>query len=170
MNWKPVEGYETLYQVSDTGLVMSMPRRGTYSKPHLMQICMDDHGYPHVGLTKNGKNHPVRIHRLVANAFLPNPHGFREINHIDEDKMNNNVNNLEWCDRAYNVNYGNRTAKTRKPVIQMSLDGVVIAEFEGVRAAAKTIGPNTAGRISNVCLGKRKSAYGYKWRYKEDDK
>lgn len=171
IEWEAIEGYEGIYDVSNTGLIKSYPRVGSRSSvPRLMCGGLDNHGYRVVSLCKDRKVKTFRIHRLVANAFLPNPKGLREINHIDEDKTNNNVLNLEWCDRAYNVNYGHRTEKTKKPVIQMAMDGVAIAEFDGVRSASFMFGKNAYGRISDVCLGKRKSAYGYKWRFKEVSK
>ena len=168
IEWKPIKGYEGLYEISDTGLVKSLPRHGTWStKPRIMCGSIDNHGYAQVVLTKKGKGVTKKIHKLVANAFLPNPEGLREINHIDEIKTNNNVDNLEWCDRKYNVNYGSRTEKTRKAVIQLTMNEDVIAEYEGLRIASAQFGKNAKSRISDVCLGKRKSAYGYKWKYKE---
>ena len=166
--WRPIKGYEGLYEISDTGNVKSIPRKGTRStEPKIMIVSIYNHGYPQVTLTKHGKGKTARIHRLVADAFLPNPNGLPEINHIDEDKTNNNVNNLEWCTRIYNINYGNRTAKTRKRTVQMNMDGVKVSEYESLRAAGAQFGKNAFSRISEACLKKRPSAYGYKWKYKE---
>lgn len=169
MKWKAIKGYEGLYEISDTGFVKSLPRQGTWTRePRIMVGSIDNHGYSQVVLSKKGKGRTVKIHKLVAKAFLPNPNHLREINHIDENKQNNNVLNLEWCTRKYNVNYGKRTEKTRKPVIQMALDGTVIKEHIGVKAAAAYMGKKHASAISHACSRRGLTAYGYKWEYKEN--
>lgn len=169
IEWKPISGYEGLYEVSNTGLVKSLPRHGTWSKePRIMIGSVDNHGYPQVTLHKEGKSRTAKVHRLVAETFLQNPFGLKEINHIDENKLNNDVSNLEWCNRIYNVNYGSRTEKTRRPVVQMTKDGVFLAEYEGVRSAAIACHLRCAGAISSVCSGRALSAYGFKWKYKEE--
>ena len=96
--WRDVIGFENLYLVSNLGNVYSI-----HSKKQLK--LKDNKGYYNVTLFKNGKRYYKIVHRLVAEAFIPNPNNFKEINHKDENKINNNVDNLEWCDAKYNLNY-----------------------------------------------------------------
>ena len=107
-DWKDIPGYEGLYVVSNNGRVMNV-RSG-----RVLRGIVNNLGYIMVGLSKSGKVKMVSVHRLVAEAFIKNPDNLREVNHKDEDKSNNNVDNLEWCDRKYNVNYGSRMDKVRK--------------------------------------------------------
>lgn len=107
-DWKDIPGYEGLYVVSNNGRVMNV-RSG-----RVLRGIVNNLGYIMVGLSKSGKVKMILVHRLVAEAFIKNPDNLREVNHKDEDKSNNNVDNLEWCDRKYNVNYGSRMDKVRK--------------------------------------------------------
>lgn len=112
--WRPIPGYETDYSVSTHGRIRSQ-RRGRIKI--LKPIFEKWNGYFIVTLyDKNGKSRKERISRLVALAFIPNPHALPEVNHKDEDKTNNNVDNLEWCTHAYNSTYGTsrqRAVQTR---------------------------------------------------------
>ena len=164
MKWKDVKGYEGLYKVSDTGVVLSLARPGNWRGDHIMAGSHDTNGYRQVLLCKNGKSKTVKIHRLVANAFVENPNGYLEINHIDENKDNCAANNLEWCDRAYNVHYGSRTQKTKKKVAAYSKEGVLMGRFSGIRDACKIMGFAHAGNISRAVSGKNNSAYGFIWK------
>lgn len=101
--WKNVIGYEGLYEVSNKGNVRNV-RRNT-----LLKLSKTNYGYIQVHLYKNGIRTGLRVHRLVAEAFIPNPDNLPQVNHKDEDKTNNNVTNLEWCTVKYNTNYGHRT-------------------------------------------------------------
>ena len=105
--WKPVEGFEGLYEVSSLGRVKSF----WFGKERIMKPQKDKDGYLFVYLCRDGKRKFFRIHRLVAAAFLPNPEGFEQVNHKDEVKSNNCVENLEWCSAKYNMNYGTRMEK-----------------------------------------------------------
>ena len=107
--WKPVIGWETLYEVSNMGNVRSLH----YKQPYLMNPVIDAKGYKRVSFTKRNSKKYVRcgVHRLVAQAFIPNPDNLPEINHKDEDKLNNRVDNLEWCTHMYNNNYGTRNKR-----------------------------------------------------------
>lgn len=127
-----IPNYEGLYKVSSDGYVVSLPRKGTFKAEHILLGGRDQKGYRIVTLSKNAEQKTFRLHRLVAEAFVPNPNGLPEINHKDENKENNAADNLEWCDRGYNVRYGGRTQKTRKRVDQFSLDGVYIKTFDGI--------------------------------------
>lgn len=102
--WKPVVGYEGLYEISNNGEILSKTRRKILKQNN-------SKGYNRVILSKDGKPQHFLVHRLVAIAFLPNPHNLPQINHKDENKLNNNVENLEWCDAKYNINYGNHNQK-----------------------------------------------------------
>lgn len=143
-------------------------------------------GYLSVELFRNKKSKRLLIHRLVAQAFISNPDNLPQVNHKDEDRENNNVENLEWCTAKYNMNYGNG-AKTRhskidystekrkeiarknglmarKSVIQLSKDGKYISKFESIRQASEALKID-ASHICDVAKGKRKSAGGYMWEY-----
>lgn len=135
--------------------------------PHVRKASDDGNGYLQITLCKNSKQKSFKVHRLVAEAFIPNPDGLPEVNHIDENKYNCAASNLEWCDRLYNVNYGDRSMKTMKAVIQMNDDGMVLNEFQSIKEAAKCIGAKTFGGISAACKGKTLHAYGYRWKWKE---
>lgn len=118
--WRDIVGYEGQYKVSNQGRVISLKRRvknnhGYRTVPEcLMKIQKSPSGYCQVVLCANGQNHKSQfIHRLVAQAFIPNPHKYVEVNHKDEDKTNNTVENLEWCSRIYNCNYGTRNEKLK---------------------------------------------------------
>ena len=110
--WKDIEGYEGLYQVSNMGRVKSVERmkwsgKCYYKAPErILKPRKNGGGYLVVMLSKNGKVKTCRVHRLVATAFIPNPNNLPQINHIDENKGNNHMENLEWCDSKYNNNYG----------------------------------------------------------------
>lgn len=123
--WRPIEGYEGLYEVSNTGKVRSLDRyvkngHSSYKlhKGKVLSPAKDKNGYLKVNLSCNGKNNIIRVHRLVAQAFIENFDNLPEINHKDEDKTNNNVTNLEWCDRKYNNNYGTKIERQKKTNIQ----------------------------------------------------
>lgn len=162
--WRDVIGYEGLYKVSNTGLVLALKRPNCYRKEHYMTSCDDGRGYRHVCLCKNGKNRNVHVHRLVAMAFVPNPNGYTEVNHIDENKRNNNAENLEWCSRAYNVHYGTRTEKTTTKVAMFSDDMRLIQTYPSIRDACRKNNFKCPGNISNVLKGKANKAYGYRWK------
>ena len=108
--WKPIEGYEGRYEISSLGRVRSFAQdraNGKVKAGHPVRK-----GYRHILLYDGeGKKRWYPIHRLVAAAFLQNPHGLEQVNHRDEDKKNNRVENLEWCDNSYNHNYGTRNKR-----------------------------------------------------------
>lgn len=106
--WRPIVGFEGLYEVSNTGLVRNC------IKGKLLKIYDNSLGYKFVSLVMDKHPSPMYVHRLVAQAFIPNPQGLPQVNHKDEDKSNNNVDNLEWCTAKYNMNYGSRMEKTRE--------------------------------------------------------
>lgn len=114
--WKDIVGYEGLYQVSNLGNVKRLKGykgrgKGYIVEEHLIQPSINSRGYQNVVLCKNGKTKTFSMHRLVAIAFLDNSNNLQQVNHKDEDKTNNCVYNLEWCDATYNNNYGTRNKK-----------------------------------------------------------
>lgn len=107
--WKPVEGYEDLYEISNLGRVKSLNYHRTGVEKIMKPLKIK--GYLLVDLCRDGERKKFLVHRLVASEFIPNPKGLPEINHIDEVKTNNCVSNLEWCDRRYNINFGTRNKR-----------------------------------------------------------
>jgi hypothetical protein len=163
--WKDIPNYEGLYQASNLGNIKSLNYNHT-KKEKILKTRLDTRGYEIIELRNKGKRGFHRVHRLVAQAFIPNPDNYPQINHKDENKLNNCVDNLEWCDNDYNAHYGthyNRIKeKLYKPVCQYNLNGVFIKSFNSLSEAQKAIGTT---HISDVCRGKRKTAGGYIWRY-----
>jgi hypothetical protein len=173
--WRDIEGYEGLYQVSNMGRVKSLERNVVKGKGGLYKIeekilksGKHSGGYLYVCLYNEGKIKYYTIHRLVANAFIPNPNNFPQVNHKDEDKTNNRVENLEWCDRKYNCNYGThneRMAKSRsKPVLQFTKEGYFIKKWESAKEVERELGISNSN-ITACCKGKIKTAYGFVWMY-----
>ena len=117
--WKKICGFEDYYEISSMGRIRSMERIIPYSdgRPNrhlaskIIRESFDKDGYKIAHLHKDGKSTSVRVHRLVAEAFIPNPDNLPDVNHKNEDKIDNRVENLEWCTREYNVNYGSRAKK-----------------------------------------------------------
>ena len=186
--WKPVVGYEGFYEVSDCGRVRSVEhviiRKNGATRPirsKFIHVTTMPNRYLQVMLYKDKKHKHAYIHRLVAEAFIPNPMNLTEINHKDENQQNNHADNLEWCDRKYNVNYG--TAKDRmiatqiengygsKTVLQYDLSGKFIKEYPSIAEAARSVGTRQ-NYISKCCSGY--STYtqvkGFQWKLKGSDK
>lgn len=181
--WKPIKDFEGYYEVSNLGNVRSVDRIvevqsknqfGSYTtkrlcKGTILRPSTNNFGYPYVLLCKDGKYTTLYVHRLVAQAFLPNPDSLPEVNHIDEDKTNNRVTNLEWCSSKYNSNYGTRNktiSTTRGKVVSMyDMEGNKLNTFKSARSAARSLNKKTAAGITMCCKGKRKTAYGYIWKY-----
>jgi len=183
--WRDIPNYEGLYQVSSLGRVKAVQRTIHYKngktihrKERLLSLS-DSYGqYYTVGLIKNGKHKTWNVHRLVAMAFIPNPHNLPCINHKDENKYNNTVDNLEWCSYSYNTKYNgsmrvrlntrnkNQSRGYEKKVYQYDLQGNLIKIWNSVRVISRELNYK-ASDISSCCLNKqyRKTAYGYKWSY-----
>lgn len=109
--WRPVKGYEGLYEVSNFGRVKSLGNNKS-RKEKILKPEKHRNGYFRVDLYKDGKVKHFYVHRLVAEAFIPNPYGFEQINHKNEDKTNNAVSNIEWCSAKYNINYGSHNKRS----------------------------------------------------------
>lgn len=178
--WKDIEGYEGFYQVSNKGNVRSVDRyiecRGSLRmhKGKVLKPYVNKYGYRQVIL--NGKNRPrlCRINRLVAQAFIPNPNNLPQVNHKDEIKTNDCVENLEWCTCLYNLTYNdlhhrrnNMNNKKSKQVMQIK-DGKVIATYPSINEAARKLNCGS-GNIVRCCKGEKKIAYGYQWKYAESE-
>lgn len=182
---KQVVGYEGLYEVDQFGRVYGIDRTKTvvdneriYEKPiagRQMKQSIHTKGYKTVSLTKNGSTKTVFVHRIVAEAFLPNPNNLPMVNHKDEDKTNNFIDNLEWCTASYNRTYGKaverqakkirgRESEKKIAVIQKDMNGEFLNWFDSLTKASENVNGSTSS-ISAVCKGKRKMAYGYLWEY-----
>ena len=147
--WKDIKGYEGLYQISNTGKVKGL-KRNKVLKPILQRS-----GYYYVDLQRKRR----LVHRLVAEAFIDNPDNLPEVNHKDEDKVNNSVENLEWCDSKYNANYGTRNKRRGKP-IQCIETGVI---YWGAREMERQLGIKHNSIAFAIRNGTR--AGGYHWQY-----
>ena len=186
--WQDIPEYEGLYQVSTYGRIKSVDRivkhnnakgfvirKGKILSPH-----KTPEGYMFCGLCKEGKVAHKKIHRMVAITFLPIPQfildAFHsnetkriEVNHKDENKENNAIDNLEWCTSRYNANYGNHIRKIVEkhsmPIISTSKSGT-IREYSSAAEAERITGINTAN-INACCKNRRKTAGGYYWQYKK---
>ena len=172
--WKDIAGYEGLYRVNEDGQVYSV-RRKMIIKPNV-----NTNGYCQYSLQKNGRRRLFLGHRLVAEAFIENPHGYPIINHKNENKTDNRIANLEWCTYSYNVTYGSAFERLRnkafwekgviasqKRVLQI-FNGNVICEYSSISEAHRATGINISN-ISQCCMGKRKSAGKYNWKFKEKE-
>lgn len=166
--WKDIKGYEGLYQVSNLGRVKSLGNgKSNNSKVKILKPCKNKDGYFLITLSKNNKKKSYRINRLVASAFIPNPNNLTQVNHKDEDKTNNRVDNLEWCDSKYNTNYGTRNKRISKPIIQFTKNGEFVRKWDSATQVEKELSIKQQN-ISKCCGEKIKSAYNYKWGYADD--
>ncbi|WP_461206908.1 NUMOD4 domain-containing protein [Clostridium sp. DL1XJH146] len=180
--WKDIEGYKGFYQVSNLGNIRSLDRRIIYSdgrvfnyKGKILRKTLN-RGYEYVKISKNSIVKTLKVHRLVALAFIPNPLNLEQVNHKDEIKTNNGVNNLEWCTAKYNVNYGTGTERTKKntdykmiadkrrnkngkTLYQYSLNGKLIKTYPAIREAARN--GFDRGAIHRCIIGKVNSHKGY---------
>ena len=183
--WKDVIGFEGFYKVSNKGNVYSVGRkhaRGVNRGGRILKPVYDKDGYSRVSLYKNGIVTRKRTHRVVAEAFIPNPNGFPQVNHRDEVKDNNNVENLEWCDARYNSNYGTRNirkaqAKSKK-IRAVNIKTNEAITFNSVKEAGYKGYSN--GAVSRACRGTYKTITGkligdgrtykgYRWEYYEEE-
>ena len=179
--WRDVVGYDGYYQVSNRGNVRSVTRKDSIGRKiggRILKPRYDRGGYLLINLCKNGKVRTKLIHRLVAERFIPNPESLPQINHIDEDKANNNVENLEWCTSKDNINHGTRNERTRKKIRAVNIKTGEVFTFNSVREA-RDKGYNQGG-VSRACRGIYKNTNGnlmggeghtyrgYRWYYIEE--
>lgn len=183
IKWKDVLGFEGVYQVNNIGQVYSC------HTTKILNAYKSNDGYMRVNLSFRGKAKIKMVHILVAEAFISNPNLLPVVNHKDGNKTNPRVENLEWVtfsenskhafytglskisDKAKNKASKNARANgsktTSKPIIQYSIDGIKIAEYESIKAACRATGAND-GYVSKVCKRIKYTAAGYVWRYKDD--
>jgi len=171
--WKPIKGYEGLYEISNYGRVKSFK----WNKKKILKGNINNKGYLRVALLKNNVEIKKYIHRLVAEAFIPNPNNYPCINHKSENKLDNTENNLEWCDFQYNDLYGTRNERilqtkkikkccnAEKPVLQYTLDGEFVAEYKSILDAARLT--STSKQIISYCCNNQiKKRKGFIWKFK----
>ena len=160
--WKDIEGYEGLYQISNVGRVKRV------ETDRILKPLKHTKGYYRVELYKNGSQSKKLIHRLVAQAFIPNTENKPQVNHIDENKTNNVVSNLEWMTAKENLNHethNERMSKTKSiPIIATNIKTGESTEFYGAKECARQLGLNR-GNISSVLKGRRKHTGGYIFEY-----
>ena len=176
--WKDVVGYEGLYEVSNKGNVYSVERMDALGREQgglVLKPKYNNRGYLMVSLYKNGKLKNRTVHRIVAEAFIPNPKGFLEINHKDENKSNNEIFNLEWCTREHNVKYGTSIERISKKVRAVNIGTGEVVTFNSTQEAGRK-GYSASG-VSRACRGTYKTDTGklvggdgrtykgYKWYY-----
>ena len=167
--WFDIKGFEGLYQINQNGEIRSLYNYRKYSilKPKVKK------GYYQIGLRKKGIRFWYAVHRLVAETFIPNPDNLPCVNHKDENKLNNHVDNLEWCTHSYNNIYGTRIDKvknkTRKSVLQYNKQGVLLNEFASIADASKQT-QISIGNISACCRKYKNYSHagGYIWKYKSE--
>lgn len=165
--WKNIPEYEGLYLISNYGDIKSLHnyRKGNILKPKIRK------GYYQIGLRKNGKRKWYAIHRLVAKTFLNNENNFPQVNHKDENKLNNYVENLEFCTASYNNKYGTRlervanSNKLRKEVIKYNLEGKFIEEYKSVSEAGRKNNINISC-ISACCRNTISQTHNYIFKFK----
>lgn len=189
--WKPIKGYEGLYEISSLGRVKSLERYVVFKgvkhlrKERVLKSGKNQYGYLYVVICNNNINKHKLIHRLVAETFIPNEHNKRTINHINGIKTDNRIENLEWCTHKENIqkawenglykisekqriNGKTRGKNNNKPVVQLDLENKVIKVWDSITEASNTLNIN-ATAISNCARTKKSynTAGGYKWKYKE---
>lgn len=176
--WKDVEGYEGLYQVSNYGNVRCTNWNHTGTTRQLTPFYQQ--GYKRIGFRRNFKLKNHMVHRLVASAFIPNPQRKPVVNHIDGNKSNNHVSNLEWA--TFSENTRHAIAHNLRPVIceqnrekgednchckriqQLTITGEPVAEWKSALTASLATGAKVMS-IQRCCRGERKTHHGYQWRY-----
>lgn len=179
--WKDIEGYEGLYEISNLGRVRSLDRIVVYSngrkyfyKGEILKLKVDKYGYNIISFCKNGKHKTYTIHRLVASAFIPNTENKSCIDHINTIKTDNRVENLRWVTNKENMNnpltlnkYFGKSNHNSRSVFQFNKNMELIKKWDTIKDASKNLNINQSC-ISMCCSGKRNKSGGYKWGYVED--
>lgn len=171
--WKDIPNYEGIYQISNLGRVKSLNRvnaRGYELKEKILKLWISNNGYFRVALWKNSKIRNYLVHRLVYEAFNGSIPEEYEVNHINEIKTDNRLSNLNLMTCKENINFGTRneriSKKLSKAVLQFDLQDNFIKEFPSTHQVERETGFNQS-YICACCKGKQKTAYNYKWKYKE---
>lgn len=157
--WKPVKGFEDFYRVSNTGKIISLR-----SGKERVQILNTKNGYLYCVLCDKNIKKTLPVHRIVAEAFVPNEGHFSCVNHINECKTDNACTNLEWCTKEYNNTYNGKAQRCCKPILQIDMDGMLVSIWGSARKADAS-GIANYKNISACCRGIRKTAGGYQWRF-----
>ena len=183
--WKDIPGYEGKYQISNLGNVMSLHFKRSLTNKKLLKPMPDGrYGYLKVMLRDNGNYKMKTIHRLVAEAFIPNPEGKPNVNHIDSNPKNNRADNLEWCTQKENIEYGYRYGNIKpacpmngrkgcnnplsKIVLQIDIKtGTVINEYFGLSEASRKTGLPSSN-IYRSCISNKRTCGGYNWEYRDE--
>lgn len=167
--WRDVVNYEGLYQVSNFGNVKALGNGKTHNKHVHLLKQYTSYGYKRVGLCKDGKVNYFQVHTLVGKAFIKNENNLLYINHKDENKSNNHVENLEWCDIKYNCNYGTRNIRVAnahsKRVYQYSKDKTKLINTYKSLSEAERQTKIQHSHISECCNGKLEHIGGFYWSY-----
>lgn len=169
--WIDIAGYEGLYQVSNWGRIKSLKKYR--SKKEQIMVQQIKKGYYTIRLSKHSKKKDYVVHRLIAQAFIPNPNNLPQVNHKDENKLNNKIENLEWCTVTYNNCYGTRlerasvSNKLRREVLKFDLDNNYIDTYKSVTEAGRRNNTSVAN-ISACCRGVYKQSKGYIYRFKNE--
>lgn len=172
--WKSINDFEELYQVSNKGRIRNASKK-------ILKTALNHNGYVTVYLSKHSKKYVKRVHRLVAEAFIANPDNKVQVNHIDGNKQNNNILNLEWCDASENIRHAYKNnlfekqremAKkklsehaTAREVNQIDLNGNFIKKWGCIKEAGIFFGRERPTAIVSCCKGRLNTAYGFKWEY-----
>lgn len=175
--WKPVKNYEYYYEISNFGNIRKIGGKNQYRYYKIEKTITpykDEKGYLRVGLSKDNKRIVKRVHQLVAQEFIPNPNNYSEVNHINGNKTDNRVENLEWCTHQQNIEHAwgtnlsipryGKENKTSKRVKQYDRQLNFIKEWDCISDIERTL-KISASHISQVCNGKRKSTGGYIWKF-----
>ena len=173
--WRDIKGYEGFYQVSNLGRVRNMNYRGKHGRMKNLKGTPDKDGYLRVTLWKNSTQKTYKIHRLVAQHFISNPYNLTCINHKDENKLNNNADNLEWCTIKYNNTYGTRIERAAKTKSKKIKCITTSENFNSIKEASEKYSVHNT-EIIKCCKGNRKSAGKHpitgeklKWEYLKED-
>lgn len=156
--WKPVKGFEEFYEVSSQGRLRNIKTRKIRKKSLINKYYV-------IRLSKEGKSKSIKVHRMVAEAFITNPYHCPQVNHIDGNKLNNCVENLEWVTRQQNLEHAWAMGLGPRPreVIQVK-DGVEVGRYRSIARAAKNVGGSPLG-VRNACVGKCRRWKGYEWKF-----
>ena len=193
--WKPIPGTNDLYFANENGEIMSSPRKrafvshktieGEYlRKGKILKQPLNKNGYPCVTIKLlDGSQKFITVHKLIATTFIPNPENKPQINHIDGNKLNNAVSNLEWCTVQENIIHAYKMGLNKAgkawlgkagkdhpnsiPVVAYYPDGSVYKEYESACLAAKDMGLSSSAHISQCVHGKRKTTAGFIWKAKQ---
>ncbi len=181
-----IPGYEGYYAINKNGVVISIGRTITKTDGKTHYVCekvmkwrkLGNYVGVHFRVSGSAKTNSVNeyVHRLVARTFIPNPDNLPEVNHKDENRLNNNVENLEWCSRIYNAQYGTNGERISKSLRERNLRkiyqfdkfGNFVAEHSGLTSAGEAIGKKNLGNLWSCLNNRAKTAYGYVWVYSDE--